>query len=273
MIELTQDDFGKFSAYVYEQCGINLTAPKRILLEGRLQKRLISLNMNSFKEYYKHVTGPPRQGELGHMLDSVATTKTDFFRQPGHIDFIRNTAVPAFRQQRNQQALRIWSSACSSGEEPYTTAMVLQEDIEKNGPLNYEILASDISTKVLKQAANGVYQENRIVDIPQHLRKKYLLKSKDPHSGLVRMIPVLRNKIKYKRLNLMDGDYKLDSVQDIIFCRNVLIYFDKETQRQVVQKLIQYLKPGGYLFIGHSESLFVMILPLKQLMPATFQKI
>ncbi|MEM8567621.1 MAG: protein-glutamate O-methyltransferase [Bacteroidota bacterium] len=272
MIELTQDDFGRFSAYVYQQCGINLTAPKRILLEGRLQKRLAFLNMRSFKEYYKHVTSPAGKDELVHMLDSVSTNKTDFFREPGHFDFIRNVILPEFRSTKSNKPLRVWSSACSSGEEPYTTAMVLQDQIEKGGLFGYEILATDISTKVLKQAINAVYLENRIVDVPQHFRKKYLLKSKDPGKTLVRIVPELRKKITYKRMNLMDADYKLDTMQDIIFCRNVLIYFDKETQKNVARKLIQYLRPGGYLLIGHSESLFEMDLPLKQIMPATFQK-
>ncbi|MEM7106619.1 MAG: protein-glutamate O-methyltransferase [Bacteroidota bacterium] len=273
MIELTQDDFGRFSAYVYQQCGINLTAPKRILLEGRLQKRLVSLNMRSFKEYYKHVTSPAGKEELVHMLDSVSTNKTDFFREPGHFDFIRNVVLPEFRNTKENKPLRVWSSACSSGEEPYTTAMVLQDQIENGGPFSYEILATDISTKVLRQAVNAVYLEDRIVDVPQHFRKKYLLKSKDPKKALVRIVPELRKKIIYKRMNLMDADYKLDVMYDVIFCRNVLIYFDKETQKNVVRKLTQYLRPGGYLLIGHSESLFEMDLPLKQLMPATFQKI
>ncbi|MEO1054234.1 MAG: protein-glutamate O-methyltransferase [Bacteroidota bacterium] len=273
MIELKEDDFGKFSAYVYQQCGINLTAPKRILLEGRLQKRLVSLNMKCFREYYRYVTGPAGKEELVHMLDAVSTNKTDFFRESAHFDFVAKSVVSAFRNKKGSSPLRIWSAACSTGEEPYTIAMVLEEEIGKKGPINYEILATDISTKVLKHAANGVYQENRIVDIPQHLRKKYLLRSKDPTKGLVRIVPGLRRKISYQRLNLMDADYNLNSLQDIIFCRNVLIYFDKETQKHVVKKLIQYLRPGGYLFIGHSESLFEMDLPLRQLMPATYQKI
>lgn len=272
MIQLTQDDFGRFSAYVYQQCGINLTPPKRVLLEGRLQKRLISLNMKSFLEYYKLVTSPGGKEELIHMLDSVSTNKTDFFRESAHFDFIRNIVLPQYKNSRSQKPIRIWSSACSTGEEPYTTAMVLQDCIDKSAPIDYQILATDISTRALKHAANAVYEEDKIVDIPQSFRKRYLLRSKDPEKTLVRIIPELRRKVSYRRMNLMDADYKLDTLQDVIFCRNVLIYFDKETQKNVVQKLIQYLKPGGYLLIGHSESLFEMDLPLTQLMPATFQK-
>ncbi|MEM6841229.1 MAG: CheR family methyltransferase [Bacteroidota bacterium] len=272
MIKLATEDFKRFSAFVYEQCGINLTSSKRIMLETRLQKRLIALNMSSFKEYYKHVTSSQGKEELVRMLDSVATNKTDFFREPGHFEFIKNTVVPEFRQSNSQRSLRIWSSACSTGEEPYTTAMVLQETIDETGPLDYEILATDISIKVLKEAANGVYRENRIIDIPENLRRKYLLRSKDPQKGLVRIVPLLRKKVSYKRMNLMDREYKINTIQDVILCRNVLIYFDRQTQQRVVTKLIQCLKPGGYLLIGHSESLFEMHLPLKQLMPTTFQK-
>ncbi|MGD1889833.1 MAG: CheR family methyltransferase [Cyclobacteriaceae bacterium] len=272
MIKLAAEDFQRFSAFVYEQCGINLTPSKRIMLEARLQKRLIALNMSSFKEYYKHVTSLQGKEELVHMLDSVATNKTDFFREPRHFEFIKNTVVPEFRQSNSQRSLRIWSSACSTGEEPYTTAMVLQETIDEVGPLDYEILATDISIKVLKEAANGVYREDRITDIPENLRRKYLLRSKDPQKGLVRVVPLLRKKVSYQRMNLMDREYKINTIQDVILCRNVLIYFDKQTQQRVITKLIQCLKPGGYLLIGHSESLFEMHLPLKQLMPTTFQK-
>ena len=275
MVKLSQSDFERLSSYVYQQCGINLTPPKRVLLEGRLQKRLQSLEMKSFMEYYKHVKSPAGRGELVHMLDSVSTNKTDFFREPGHFDLLRDHIIPGFKKNHAHRTLRIWSSACSTGEEPYTTAMVLQDSIEKLGQFDYEILATDISSKVLKHAINAVYRENRTRDIPMGFKKKYLLKSKDPKKGLVRIVPTLRSKVRFRRMNLMDNEYisQIKAQQDIVFCRNVLIYFDKSTQKHVVTKLVQCLRPGGYLFIGHSESLFEMDLPLKQIMPATFQKL
>lgn len=275
MIKLSQGDFERLSSYVYQQCGINLTPPKRVLLEGRLQKRLQSLQMKSFMEYYKHVKSVAGRGELVHMLDSVSTNKTDFFREPGHFNLLRDHILPGFKGMNVNRPLRIWSAACSTGEEPYTTAMVLQDAVEKLGSINYEILATDISSKVLKHAANAVYREDRIGDIPMGFRKKYLLKSKDPNQGLVRIIPALRKKVRFQRMNLMDSEYlsQIKIPQDLVFCRNVLIYFDKPTQQNVVRRLVECLSPGGYLFIGHSESLFEMDLPLKQLMPATFQKL
>lgn len=275
MIKLSQGDFEQLSSYVYQQCGINLTPPKRVLLEGRLQKRLQSLEMKSFMEYYKYVKSSAGRGELVHMLDSVSTNKTDFFREPGHFNLLRDHILPGFKKMNPSRPLRIWSAACSTGEEPYTTAMVLQDAVEKLGDLNYEILATDISSKVLKHAANAVYREDRIADVPMDFRKKYLLKSKDPKKGLVRIIPTLRKKVRFQRLNLMESEYLslIKRPQDLVFCRNVLIYFDKPTQQNVVRKLVECLNPGGYLFIGHSESLFEMDLPLKQLMPATFQKL
>lgn len=226
-------------------------------------------------EYYKHVKSVAGRGELVHMLDSVSTNKTDFFREPGHFNLLRDHILPGFKGMNVNRPLRIWSAACSTGEEPYTTAMVLQDAVEKLGSINYEILATDISSKVLKHAANAVYREDRIGDIPMGFRKKYLLKSKDPNQGLVRIIPALRKKVRFQRMNLMDSEYlsQIKIPQDLVFCRNVLIYFDKPTQQNVVRRLVECLSPGGYLFIGHSESLFEMDLPLKQLMPATFQKL
>ena len=226
-------------------------------------------------EYYKHVKSVAGRGELVHMLDSVSTNKTDFFREPGHFNLLRDHILPGFKGMNVNRPLRIWSAACSTGEEPYTTAMVLQDAVEKLGSINYEILATDISSKVLKHAANAVYREDRIGDIPMGFRKKYLLKSKDPNQGLVRIIPALRKKVRFQRMNLMDNEYlsQIKIPQDLVFCRNVLIYFDKPTQQNVVRRLVECLSPGGYLFIGHSESLFEMDLPLKQLMPATFQKL
>lgn len=226
-------------------------------------------------EYYKHVKSVAGRGELVHMLDSVSTNKTDFFREPGHFNLLRDHILPGFKGMNVNRPLRIWSAACSTGEEPYTTAMVLQDAVEKLGSINYEILATDISSKVLKHAANAVYREDRIGDIPMNFRKKYLLKSKDPNQGLVRIIPALRKKVRFRRMNLMDNEYlsQIKVPQDLVFCRNVLIYFDKPTQQNVVRRLVECLSPGGYLFIGHSESLFEMDLPLKQLMPATFQKL
>ncbi len=271
--KLGNSDFQKLSRFIYDRLGIKMPPEKKLLLESRLQKRLRVLQIPDFKTYCTFLFSKEGlEQELVFMTDAVTTNKTDFLREPRHFDFLNSVIVPEFLNSKSQRPLRIWSSACSTGEEPYTTAMFLQEAIETTGPLNYEILATDISTEVLKKAASGIYGEDRIKDIPQNFRKKYLLRSKDPKSALVKIIPELRRKVTYKQLNLMGTDYRLDTLQDIIFCRNVLIYFDKETQKNVVQKLIKYLRPGGYLFIGHSESLFEMNLPLKQLMPATFQK-
>jgi len=272
--KLRNHDFQKLSRFIYDRLGIKMPPEKKLLLESRLQKRLRVLQIPDFKTYCTYLFSKEGlEQEFVFMTDAVTTNKTDFLREPRHFDFLNSVIVPEFLKTQNQRPLRIWSAACSTGEEPYTTAMFLEEAIEKMGPLHYEILATDISIKVLKQAAGGIYKEDQIKDIPKDFRKKYLLRSKDPKNALVKIIPELRRKVTYKQLNLMCADYKLDTLQDIIFCRNVLIYFDKETQKNVVQKLIKYLRPGGYLFIGHSESLFEMNLPLKQLMPATFQKI
>ena len=265
MIKLSNKEFDLFRDYVYQECGINLTPVKRNLLEGRLQKRLLNLNLKSFSEYYTLLNSKKKDSELINMIDAVSTNKTDFFRENTHFEFLKS-AIQANNSLRNK-TLNIWSAACSTGEEPYTTAMVLQEAIDQSILKDYNITATDISTKALKHCANAVYSIERIADIPQHLRKKYLLKSNDASKNIVRINALLRNKVHLHRLNLMTGDYTwlVNEPQDFIFCRNVLIYFDKSTQKAVVQRLVNCLKPQGYLFIGHSESLFGMDLKLKQI--------
>ncbi|MEM7549425.1 MAG: CheR family methyltransferase [Bacteroidota bacterium] len=274
MITLSQEDFKKLSVYVYQECGINLTPPKHALVQGRLQKRLQSLNMKSFLEYYRYVKGPKGHDEIVRLLDAVSTNKTDFFRENTHFKFISGEVLPEFKSLNENKSFNIWSAACSSGEEPYTMAMVMEEFIRLNGPLDYHIQACDISTQALKRGVSAVYRDDHIQDVPMELRKRYLLKSKDTEKRLVRVGSKLRTRVNFFRMNLMKESYtqEIKSLQDIIFCRNVLIYFDRDTQYAVVSKLLQRLKPGGYLLIGHSESLFKMDLPLKQIMPATYQK-
>jgi chemotaxis protein methyltransferase CheR len=270
---LTPSHFEKISSIVYTYCGINLEPCKKIMLESRLNKRLRVLQLPSFAAYLELITSKSgMENELVHMIDAVTTNKTDFFREPYHFDFLREVVLPQFVQQETNRPFRVWSSACSTGEEPYTLAMVLQEFANSKPGFSYDILASDISTNVLQKASDAIYAAPRAIDIPQAYRKNYLLKSKDVSNPRVRIVPQLREKVKFARVNLTEPIGNPDLLQDAIFCRNVLIYFDRETQLSVIQNLLKKLKKGGMLFIGHSESLHFFDLPIRQIRPTIFIK-
>lgn len=271
-IRLSASEFSRLSSFIYKSCGINLSLAKKVLVESRLQKRLSELKMDSFSAYCDYVMSPlGMKDELVYMIDAVATNKTDFYREPVHFQFMQDHILPEFSQETKSRPFKVWSSACSSGEEPYTIAMVL-EDFSTQYRIDYKIVATDISTKVLSKAIQAIFPERSITDIPMNQRKKYLLRSKNKENPTVRIVPALRSKIQFKRINLMDDSLEVDSDFDLIFCRNVLIYFDRKTQEEVVNKLLSRLRPGGYLFIGHSESIYHMDVPVQQLRPTIFQK-
>lgn len=270
---MTDDDFDKLSKFVYQQSGIKMPPIKRIMLQSRLQKRLRELKIESFKAYVDFVFSPEGQkNEIIHMLDVVSTNKTDFYREPVHFDFLKGTVLPEFITKSNK-TFKVWSAGCSSGEEPYTIAITLNEFKNNNTGFNYSILGTDISTQILQKAALAIYKEERIANIPLELKKKYFLKSKDRENKTVRVIKDLRNTVRYQRLNFMDPAYNIPDVFDIIFCRNVLIYFNRETQAEVIMKLCQKIKSGGYLVIGHSESIIGLDLPLKQIKPTIYKRL
>lgn len=272
LIRLSESEFSRLRDFIYRECGINLSSAKRILLESRLRKRIDHLKLASYAAYCDYVMSPTGAAtELVHMIDAVATNKTDFFREPVHFQFMEQVVVPQWLEDRGPvSSFKVWSSACSTGEEPYTIAMVLQNLALLHG-FDYRITASDISTKVLQKAATAVYTETTVSAIPLDMRKRYLLRSKDTGAPSIRVGPLLRSKVQFKRLNLIDDVLEVESGFDLIFCRNLLIYFDRTTQEKVLRRLLTKLKPGGYLFIGHSESIYQMDLPLQQLRPTIFQ--
>ena len=271
--KLTQSQFQTLSKFIYDELGIKLPDMKKVMLESRLQRRLRELGMNNFKDYIDFVFSKEgRQNEMVHMFDVVTTNKTDFFRENNHFEYM-NQFILKEVAQKNTNFVNIWSAGCSSGEEPYTLTIVLSEAIEKGLISDFKILATDISTRILKMAKDAIYPLNRIEEIPLHLKKKYFLKSKDPVNRTARVIPELRNKITFERLNFMDDVYNINQTFDIVFCRNVIIYFDHQTQERVIGKLCSKLKTGGYLFLGHSESIAGMNLPLQNIKPTVFRKI
>jgi chemotaxis protein methyltransferase CheR len=269
---LTDKQFYALSEYITKLYGIKLPLEKKVMLQSRLRKRLAALNFSCFKDYLDYLFEHEEENEF--LIIEVSTNKTDMFRERSHFDYLTETYLPEHLKSRaKNDELKIWSSACSSGEEAYTTAIVLEEFISKNEAFNYKIHATDISTKTLQMAYTGIYNEERIKDLPIELKKKYFLKSKDKASKQVRVKPEIRSKVKYDVLNLMDKVYHTPDEYDIIFCRNVLIYFNKEIQTQVVSRLVDRLKKGGILFIGHSESLMGMSLPLELVKPTIFRKL
>jgi len=269
-------EFGRFSSFIYEEIGIKLPPAKRTMLEARLHKRLKKLELSSFSDYADYVFSPQgRAEELVHLLDVVTTNKTDFFREPAHFSFLVKSVIPELASRRGcglRSAFRIWSAGCSSGEEPYTMAMVLSEYAEQNHGFRFSILATDISTAVLDKARTAIYSEENADTIPLNLKKKYLLKSRDRSKGLVRVIPALRSMVNFRRLNFMQ-DFGMSDQLDVIFCRNVIIYFDKPTQERLLNKFCNQLVTGGYLFLGHSESINGLNVPLKAVSSTTYQKI
>lgn len=273
--QLSDAEFARLSAFIYNVAGIKMPPAKRIMLQSRLQKRLRELQMDSFKEYTEYLLSERgKQEELIHMLDVVSTNKTDFFREPVHFDFLRETVLPLHYEETSGRAIKIWSAACSSGEEPYTIAMTIAEYCRSVGQQrDYSILGTDISTKVLKMAMNAVYKMDRVEGIPIEILHRYFLRSKDRENPTVRIVPELRKHVKVQRMNFMDESYPMNEVFDVIFCRNVLIYFDRQTQEKVIGKLCTKLKPGGYFFLGHSESIMNMDLPLQSIRPTIFRKI
>jgi chemotaxis protein methyltransferase CheR len=272
---LTTSEFQQLSKLVYAECGIHLAESKKVMLESRLSKRLRSLNMSTFNEYIQFVTSQEGiDNELVHMIDAVTTNKTDFFREPHHFEFLKNTLLPDFNTEfQNSRPYRTWSAACSSGEEPYTLAMVMQDFAALHPRFSYSILASDISTQVLQKASLAIYNPAHIQALPMAIKQRYFLKSKDQIKPTVRVVASLREKVEFVRINLMNDVLDVSKDLDSIFCRNVLIYFDRNTQEEVVNKLAAKLRPGGCLFIGHSESLHQLKLPLKQIKPTVFVKI
>jgi len=273
--KMTDEDFGRLSTFVYEELGIKMPYQKKIMLQGRLQKRVTDLNLNTFKEYIDFVFSKEGQtDEIIKMIDLITTNKTDFFRESTHFDYLTETVLPDMCSAKTgRKLIRLWSAGCSSGEEPYTIAIVMKEFLQNHPEYDFEIFATDISLRILQKASSAIYPEERISMIPMALKKKYFLKSKDHLNKTVRLIPEIRSRVTFSRLNFMDSYYSVEKEFDIVFCRNVLIYFDRETQQDVICKLSSKLKTDGYFFLGHSESITNMKVPLKQIKPTIFRKI
>ena len=268
-------DFTRLCNLIYEKAGIRLGSEKKTMLEVRIKRRLKALDLTTYDQYCNYLFG--REGlkeELVPLIDVVTTNKTDFFREPGHFNFLVEKALPELTAREGGGGpLLIWSAGCSTGEEAYTLAIVLSEYGLTHPGFRFRILATDISTHVLERAEMGVYSKDVVGPIPASLKKKYLMASRAPGSDRVRVVPELRRLIEFRRLNFMDADYGIAEKADAIFCRNVIIYFDRETQERVLQKLSRQLVPRGYMFVGHAETLHDMDLPLVPVAPALYRRV
>ncbi len=273
--QLATRDFAQLSAFIEKEVGIQLPPTKRVMLEARLRKRLRALGLSDYHEYVTRVFGPSRdEGEIVHLIDVVTTNKTDFFREPHHFTYLADEALPellALGVNHPSRPLTVWSAASSTGEEPYTLAMVLSEFAESR-VMSWQILATDISTSVLDRARRAIYTEACAATIPGALKYKYLLRSRDREQGLVRISPRLRQKVTFQRLNLLSRSYNLPRPIDVIFCRNVFIYFNRATQAQILLRFTALLRPGGFVFLGHSETINGLSVPLVQIAPTIYQK-
>ena len=270
---LRRSDFDRIAAYVYRECGIRLPPVKITMIEGRLRRRVRAHDHSSLGDYCGWLfDGDNLATEREHLLNAVTTNKTDFFRDPKHFDYLVGTALPQMRDAGIDR-LRVWSAACSTGAEPYTLAMLLDAFAQDRQGPNYGILATDLDSEVLRIARRGVYPAAMLDPVPAGLRARYAMRANDPKRGEMRIAANLRAAIGFAQMNLMDERYPVGDPMDIVFCRNVLIYFDKPTQEKVVRRLTECLRPGGLLFLGHSESIAGFDLPLKTVANTVFARV
>ena len=277
-MSLKRREFKVLSTWIYDTLGVKMPPTKLILLESRLQKRLRALGVEKFNSYMEYVFSEDGCAqELPFMVDLVTTHQTDFFREEAHFDFLTQTALPELIQRfevGTHRPLQLWSAASSTGEEAYTLGIVLEEFLRKQQmgkTFQYEILGTDISSGVLEKAREAIYPESRLGEMPQTLLRRYFLRSKDRERTEFRVVPELRAKARFRLLNLMDERYRLPEM-DLIFCRNVLIYFNKPTQEHVLQCCCQHLRSGGFLFVGHTETVHQFNLPVLKRATSVLQK-
>ncbi|MBS1858547.1 MAG: protein-glutamate O-methyltransferase CheR [Acidobacteria bacterium] len=272
---IAERDFRELCALIQAECGIVFTANKRTMVESRLQRRARALGLGSLADYCGYLRGRGgRERETPHLVDAVTTHKTDFYREPLHFECLARQVLPDLVASGagTRRPLEAWSAACSTGEEPYTMAMAMYEfGRGADQPLRCRVTGSDISLPVLDTARMGVYREEAIAPLPKDFRR-YLLRSRDRSRGLVRIAPEIRAMVGFRQVNLMDSGYGFAERLDLVFCRNVMIYFTRSTQAAVLGRISATLRAGGYLFLGHSESLCGLDLPLTQVSATVYRR-
>ncbi len=270
---LSDKNFWRLCDLVYQVCGIKLTQKKRSMIDGRLRRRMRNLKIVNINDYCRLLFDGSQDAdlELVFFIDAVTTNKTDFFREPAHFVYLQNSVLPGWRAD-GRRRVKVWSAAASTGAEAYTAAMVIDDFFHDRGGLDYSVLATDICTEVLENGKAGLYPDHMLEPIPEEFRRRYVLLPRDPARREFRIARALRSKVTFQRLNLMDDRYAADRDFDLIFLRNVLIYFDRPTQEAVLIKLCEHLRPGGHLFLGHSESLVGGKFPLDMVANTIFRR-
>jgi Methylase of chemotaxis methyl-accepting proteins len=252
--ELGDDEFRFLASFMSRETGIMLSAHKRQMVCGRLVKRLRSLGMRSFAEYIELLQGPGATAEVENLVNAITTNITNFFREPHHFDFLKNSVLaPRLNERPRRQRIRIWSAGCSSGEEPYSIAMTMADALKSPEGWDALILATDIDTNMLRRAEAGLYPAEALKHIPETYRKRFVRRVAGDHDK-IQMADELRRLIRFRRLNLHDK-WPMKGKFDVIFCRNVAIYFDKPTQKTLFNRYADQLNIGGMLYLGHAESL------------------
>ncbi|RMF93557.1 MAG: protein-glutamate O-methyltransferase CheR [Nitrospinota bacterium] len=267
--ELTKRQFQQISEQVYRLCGIYLPAGKEGLVKSRLMKRLRALRLQSFDQYLHYIEQDRSGQELVAMVEVLTTNKTSFFREAQHFDYLRRYVFPTMRHP--SQRVRFWSAGCSSGEEPFSLAIVLCEAFPDIAQRDIRILATDIATRMLQKAREAIYEQDVLREVPAILLQKYFTCIRYQPPRAYRLNDTVRALVRFARLNLMDP-WPMKGPFDVIFCRNVMIYFDRPTQQRLVQRFWELLKPGGYLLVGHSESLSAIVHPFRYVQPAVYVK-
>ena len=266
-MELSDAQFGRIRDLIYRECGINLKSGKEALVRARLTKRLRALKMGSFGEYINYLENEGNQLELSSMIDVMTTNKTSFFREIDHFHFLGDAVLPKLENRR----IRLWSAGCSSGEEPFTLAIVLLQSLPDIDTRDTLILATDISTQMVQRTKSAIYTEDKLETLPKSLLNRYFIKIRSSGTIAYQVSPEVKKFVRTARLNLMES-WPMKGPFDVIFCRNVMIYFDKQTQEKLINRFWELLRPGGYLFVGHSEGLSSIQHKFRYQQPAVYKK-
>jgi chemotaxis protein methyltransferase CheR len=271
---VTDKEFGLFQKLIYEKAGIYLAAPKRALVDSRLAKRIRELGLDSFAAYYHHVAEDRDGAELIQMLDRISTNETRFFREPRQFEFLETQIIADWTAEAaaGMRLRRIiaWSAGCSTGEEPYSLAMVLRDHFPPSAGWEIEILATDLSTRVLDCARTAIWPIAKAEEIPPKYLKPFMLKGKGTQAGKMKPAPEIRSMVRFERLNLNDDVYPVSGSFDLILCRNVLIYFDGPSRLRVIHRLLNHLALSGYFFVGHAETLNGVTDRVRPVMPTVY---
>ena len=274
---MSDKDFQRLAAFIRDKFSVEIPPSKKSVLERWVQKRLETVQLKSCGAYVDWLISSVEAGrEWSRVVDLLTHQPVNFFHEPQHFEYLVQVALPELIRHEGsgvRRTLRVWSTGCSSGEEPYTLAIVLQEFAQHYPGIDFKswILATDNSTHIIENAVNAVYGIEKVEEMPLALKRKYLLRSKDRTQKQVRVVPEVRARVRFRRLNLLDPDFRLREQMDVIFCRNVIRYFDHETQERLVNMFCRHLVRGGYLFIGHTETLEALHAPVTQVAPAVYR--